>query len=748
LPAGLARYPNDSDYLPLVWPTGISERLAKLLSETDHCTSKHILFIDTMPAVHPLNVGENLHYAISSSNPDESYILLDTASAHETTFAHEIAHLWLNYVQYGGDGMRRLREEAWDNTKYMQLNFVQSFVVDLKVNDLIAERGFDMSLITADEINGLLSLRDAIAIGYQPPAPRAALMHSITIADAILDQKRWPNEDRQRLVGLLEFFEAAIPPVYRMAQELVEIVRRNGYESREAIRKTLDECITLAFRATGDDFDIERDLEEAPLVEGMKDKYPHEFSGYPVPLKIEISKTLVRHGIIHRLNSGGYNIVLSADTNGLAQINVEIDNGDKLGPLPVNFQLIPLALLYAQEFEHPVLESSHHNGRMDQHGRLPGHPSFNSATPPERDPFDDMFAHLQVPLPGNDTLGRNPVLYYGRMPDQYGRLPGHPHDHWPTGPDQDSLNGSYPDHLQVPASELKKLAQTWREETTHKEMAARAERQLKARPQFMPVSFRVNPELPHKEVRTLPPPVEIVEERSLAQFYMAGLGLMFSNAALDYQTQQNAMRSNLYQYAYNNPVNFVDPSGNAPILTNSFSINASASSGTHPCEQRTLQYCISALRTGNPAEACFCNVSAVLCQTIIKNDSIKYSQRVFVDCLNKCMYLHWLNKDTPTWQAAKKKCDCNSYIQAEQTGLTSCLTTCAPVDWPPALTQGFGPLLGFPFNGTQAQRIAAGQSLCCNGGFPGAPASGDFPAPWDDAQQAVPQSQRNRGCCS
>jgi hypothetical protein len=236
LPAGLARYPNDSDYLPLVWPTGISERLAKLLSETDHCTSKHILFIDTMPAVHPLNVGENLHYAISSSNPDESYILLDTASAHETTFAHEIAHLWLNYVQYGGDGMRRLREEAWDNTKYMQLNFVQSFVVDLKVNDLIAERGFDMSLITADEINGLLSLRDAIAIGYQPPAPRAALLHSITIADAILDQKRWPDEEKQRLADLLEFFEAATPPVYRMAQELVEIVRRNGYESREAIR--------------------------------------------------------------------------------------------------------------------------------------------------------------------------------------------------------------------------------------------------------------------------------------------------------------------------------------------------------------------------------------------------------------------------------------------------------------------------------------------------------------------------------
>jgi hypothetical protein len=236
IPAGLAKNPNQPDCLPLVWPTNKSDRLAQFINETEHCTSKQILIIDTMPAAHPLNMGTDLHYAICSSNPDESYILFDTDSAHETTFAHEIAHLWLNYVQDGGDGMRRLREEAWDNTKYMQLNFVQSFVVDLKVNDLIAERGFDMSLITADEINGLLSLRDAIAIGYQPPAPRAALLHSITIADAILDQKRWPDEEKQRLADLLEFFEAATPPVYRMAQELVEIVRRNGYESREAIR--------------------------------------------------------------------------------------------------------------------------------------------------------------------------------------------------------------------------------------------------------------------------------------------------------------------------------------------------------------------------------------------------------------------------------------------------------------------------------------------------------------------------------
>lgn len=198
---------------------------------------------------------------------------------------------------------------------------------------------------------------------------------------------------------------------------------------------------------------------------------------------------------------------------------------------------------------------------------------------------------------------------------------------------------------------------------------------------------------------------------------------------------------NFYWYAKNNPLTFTDPSGNLPI----------SPPGPHPCEQRTLQYCKAAVKYGNHAEACFCNVSAVLCQFFIKNKSINYRQRVFVDCLNKCMYQHWLNRNTPKWIYATKQCQCKPatpsedccriFISAEQDGLTQCLSKCGPVSWPPGLTSGLGSLLDFPFNGPEAQRVAAGQKLCCSGDQTGNMGTGDFPSPWDTARNGV-MSQR------
>ncbi len=60
-PPAMARYPGGCDYLPIVRPHNISEKLRRLLFEVDRCTSKSVLLLDTMPKKHPLGLGENLH---------------------------------------------------------------------------------------------------------------------------------------------------------------------------------------------------------------------------------------------------------------------------------------------------------------------------------------------------------------------------------------------------------------------------------------------------------------------------------------------------------------------------------------------------------------------------------------------------------------------------------------------------------------------------------------------------------------
>jgi hypothetical protein len=515
-------YADGHENLPVVYPANMSDRLFRFISETNRCTSKDIVFIDTMPAAHPNNIGEKVHYAVCSSNPDASFICLDIVNANETTFAHEIAHLWLNYVE-GGDGMRSLREEAFDRVKFMQLNFVQSFVIDLKVNDLIAERGFDMSSINRDEIESLTILRDAVILGHQPRATRESLLNGLSIAGAILEQKRWTESDKHHLMELLAFFEDSTPEIYRLAQQLVRIVRQYGYGSKDAIRNVLNECITLAFEFTRDDFSIERDLVDKTTPEGMQDKYPEELPGYPVPLKLEIGKTLARNGI-----NGRSKIVISASPTGMAQVTVECADGTMKGPLAVNYQLVPYHLQFnasPEPHNTPLI-----NGLCpDGFGRLPGDPGYNTSYPPGMDPISQM------------TKG----MVNGQVPDQYGRFPG-----------EQYYNTCYPPGY-VPG-------QPWPTVETNLNFPSPTV--------FHPMHSQQNPAIradhPHNpgfpqnaHLMTFPDHTN----GFLMGRYMAGVGLAIAQARLGRQmaTLRN-LDANVYQYVYNNPLSFVDPNGDIP----------------------------------------------------------------------------------------------------------------------------------------------------------------------------------------
>ena len=502
-PTTFARYPNDCDYRPIVLPDPdkMSCRLRDFINETDRCTSKRILFLDTMPATHPFKLGQGLHCANVSSNPEESYIYLDVAHAHETTIAHEIGHLWINYVERGDD-IRLLRDRS-DNGKVNQLDLVKSFVLDLKVNDLIAARGFDMSLIHNDEINCLTILRDAMTLGYKPPTPREALLNSLSIAGAILEQKRWPNEMKQRLSLLLEFYEEAAPAVHKSAIEFVDAIRRCGYNSPDSLRKALDKCIMRGFRVTGDDFDLERDLHEVTLTECMQDKHPEQFAGLPVPLKLEIGKTMARNGI-----SGDGNIRVLVSIDGAALIAGEKDSGETFGPLRVNYQLVPSALLSTTDFLKLQRQRLGCETADEAYERVNGRSRPN--------PF-------ATPDPASLFAGTNTA------DEIYFRINGRPR----PGSSANPQNPTSSDHMPMI--------------------------QPGQAGSFAPTYDTFGHQFPHNRNPMLPRPRGV----DVTRRYMAGVGLAVARARLAQQLAKNG--SNLYGYAGNNPVNSIDPSGLAPI---------------------------------------------------------------------------------------------------------------------------------------------------------------------------------------
>jgi hypothetical protein len=165
-PTTLARYPGDCDFLPIVKPHNISQRLSKLMYEVDCCTSKWVLLLDTMPTSHPFGLGRNIHCANMNADPEEARIFLDVQNAHETIIAHELAHLWFAFVE-DGDGWRVLRDRS-DAAKVNQLDFIQSFVLDIRVNDFVDGRGFDTSPINKDQFDGLEALRELMMTGLSP----------------------------------------------------------------------------------------------------------------------------------------------------------------------------------------------------------------------------------------------------------------------------------------------------------------------------------------------------------------------------------------------------------------------------------------------------------------------------------------------------------------------------------------------------------------------------------------------------
>ncbi len=131
---------SDADLFPSIIPQNLSEKLTSFIAAVDRCTTKTLLVLDTMPHARRDGGVPDGHWVDTIGNSGANLLFIDAAQIRETHFAHEIGHLWVQYVDQAED--ERVMIDVSDAGRLHQLSFVQSFVTDLRVNQIIAEKGF------------------------------------------------------------------------------------------------------------------------------------------------------------------------------------------------------------------------------------------------------------------------------------------------------------------------------------------------------------------------------------------------------------------------------------------------------------------------------------------------------------------------------------------------------------------------------------------------------------------------------
>jgi RHS repeat-associated protein len=207
-------------------------------------------------------------------------------------------------------------------------------------------------------------------------------------------------------------------------------------------------------------------------------------------------------------------------------------------------------------------------------------------------------------------------------------------------------------------------------------------------------------------------------------FRFGGTGGSYNDSTSRNYARRRVLRKDQARWLTPDPIGFAGGESNLYAAFSNSPTSRVDFTGLESCKDRTQQYCQSARPSGNIAENCFCRVSALICKLIL-GDSLSSGTRQCLNCINRCMFNHWKNRDTNPWGTADDICDwcgqnsfvcCAASISAEQQGLSQfkagpCKSVCT----------GRGSL-PFPFNQGEDWRIGHAIPYCCNpGAAPGSP---------------------------
>ena len=283
------------DLYPVIVPTNFSQRLTEFLLAIDRCTTKTFAFVDTMPGRRRDGHVPGGNHIDTICHPTANIVYLDAARVHETIIAHELGHAWLQYVDECED--LRVMRDASDPQRLRLLCFVQSFVLDLKVNELIRQKGFDMAPIEADHHASVVQLAEFLNNGGKTNLPREEVVWAMSIAERLLVKQSANAKELARLDAALPVIRMHAPTVMALAETMAAAVRRHGFASREGMLASIDECLKAAFEYCGDCIDLEHELVEVQSEEPHLDKWPTWIEGASVALKTTVGKVMAREGI-------------------------------------------------------------------------------------------------------------------------------------------------------------------------------------------------------------------------------------------------------------------------------------------------------------------------------------------------------------------------------------------------------------------------------------------------------------------
>ncbi len=604
-----------SDLLPVISFPEMSERLYELYIETDTVTSRPILFFDTLPDMHPHMAAKGMHQVISPAQGETHCFHFDASDAHETFIAHELGHIWVEMVEQKEDF--RHPKDLSDLSKATQFYHIQSFVMDLCVNDLLARRGFDMSVIASDQAQTIVNFADNVA-NKRPMKGKRVLAGVINaLAGTLIEMERFPDEWSETIKAALKVIETGLPEAFEPAKGFVRSVIRHGIANSDAIRRVVDDCARISFGVTSESYDPEHDLVTVEHNEPTWDKRPGFLTGIPSYAKREVFRAAAARGIT---GTAKYNVFVHGEDG---SISVADPAGLVSEPVRIAFRL-PYTPVSRPRPAAPTPPPNRHHGissipvtiaptipdngfppTPQSHG-LGGFQSFADA-----DPYTGM--------PGQLTSRRSTCQNPDPFQEERARI--------------DKLNAEFTRQLEEQQNRIRQQNEQIQREYEERQQRIREQNEMLSRNRsesydgkdLKPCLTPAGEE--HATLRQQPS-----EAISPGRNYMGRVGLWLSQVGWE----QEMAGESAYGYANNNPNMFVDPNGMAPVFGPGYSWG---SQELQKCRQQphsaascfdcAYGYVRESLGTGHQSDYIICVRTNAFCHSHINCENGAYGRGMF-----------------------------------------------------------------------------------------------------------------------